>query len=179
MTKPVLLLDVDGVVNALTREFPLTWPEDTWWQKDVYAPSTGRSWPITYSTALVDALNDISERAEVRWHTTWQYDAPILGEELGLNVFDVLPTPYYQRKFSGYINDSKHLWWKMQAAIDVVNNENRPLVWIDDDLGIHNRVEFSGEVPSDTEVLFVAPYSDLGIQPNEIDVINAWIEGDR
>ena len=73
--RPLILLDVDGVLNALSDfgEHEAVWPE---WRRD-RASVDGTSWPILWTPAVVNRLRAWHDggRAEIQWLTTWRHDA--------------------------------------------------------------------------------------------------------
>jgi hypothetical protein len=172
--KPVLLLDVDGVVNAVCNQedYPVAWPTESWHFTRVAA--NGFAWPIHYSTEVVERLNALSESVEIRWHTTWQTDALQLGRQLGFNIFPVQDAPQFQQNHASDV-PIFYNWWKMYAALDVVNKERRPLIWCDDDLDIHNRIIVS-QYASDPEMLcLVHPFTNIGLTKQHFDDINTFL----
>lgn len=175
--KPVWLLDVDGVINACPYDgqFPSTYPIETW--SLIYGTAQGKQWPIRYSSSLIERINELSEHAEIRWHTTWTEDAPALGAQLGLKEFKVADTSgYYQQKFSGYVNYSNYNWWKFQAAEDVLRNEGRHLVWTDDDLGSewqHLIADIAREC--ELNVICVQPQTYCGLREAELNEVEKFI----
>lgn len=163
--KPVLLLDVDGVLNACPwdGEFPNTHAEDTWSLVDGIA--NGMVWPIRYSSVVIDRINAISERVDVRWLTTWKHDAPTLGHKLGLREFPV----------QNEILPSRYAWWKMNQAAHVLEVEKRSIIWVDDDLTYEWRY-VSNEIAPDLPKCFVNPSTDCGLTVKELDTIEQFIE---
>lgn len=176
--KPVWLLDVDGVINACPdvgeKFYPSTFPAETW--NLVWGTALHKQYPIRFSTEVIDTINELSERAEIRWHTTWQADAPALGELLGLKTFDVVDTSaYFRQKFSGYINTSPFKWWKMQAGLEVVNKENRPLIWTDDDLGFEWRRVLETDATNAVSTCLIQPYTETGLTREDLTSIEQFI----
>lgn len=172
---PVVLLDVDGVLNALTRK-PNTavWPFDHW--KFGRATAADREWPIAWATDVVDWLNalDDSGRAEIRWHTTWLDDAQHVADLLGLNRFavaDATPEvadgdvygPGSQRLHAARIREGVPAWWKYGAARRVLAEEQRPLLWFDDDLFENLPRVHRNNLAANGAVLYVVPDQHTGL----------------
>ena len=87
--RPLVLLDVDGVLNALG-------PPDGSWDDWRYgsAAALGRDWPIRFSPTVVAAVRGWTETADVNWLTTWGHEANTgLGDLLGLAELPVAGTP--------------------------------------------------------------------------------------
>ena len=75
VTPPLLLLDVDGVLNALGDDGQLKAAGGDWRQG--WATADGTRWPITWSPAVVARLAAWHDqgRLELQWLTTWGHDA--------------------------------------------------------------------------------------------------------
>lgn len=130
---PLWLLDVDGVINAVTHE-----PPDGYVQADV-PDGRGRTWPITYRKDVIDFIGQLHETnlVEVRWLTTWCESArDFLAPALGLPEFQVEGS-------DDHLNPAHYrTWWKSVTAQRLAAQEpERPLIWTDDDLAysIRNR----------------------------------------
>lgn len=145
MTKPIWLLDIDGVVNSLSNKAPrYVWPLETWHKIDV-ADTAGISWPILYSTEVIDRINAVHDSglAEVRWHTTWQESALNFADAVGLRGFYIADAPEFEnlgQYTAQAILNCLPTWWKFPAALRVLQEEGRPLIWTDDDVetGLRN-----------------------------------------
>ena len=166
---PILLLDVDGVLNAVRRDLPEGWRRGTF---NGYV----LSWDPTV-VARLRALHE-SRRVEIHWLTTWTTNADrLLAEPMGLprglrthGREDVLPTGYSgeRRGISG--------WWKLAAAQAVAEAEpGRRIVWIDDDLA--DQAEDTSEwLATNGQVLVVAPDFFEGLTHTELDRVEAWLD---
>jgi hypothetical protein len=111
--KPLLLLDVDGVLFPFRNASPppgyllVESPESIVWIK----PSHG------------EALRNLSSLFELVWATTWEHKAnQIIGPALGL---EQLPVIEFNEGRAGET-------WKLPAVRRYVGD--RPFVWIDDEL---------------------------------------------
>jgi hypothetical protein len=165
---PILLLDVDGVLNAVLVDLP------EGWQRGIYNGFV-LSWDPTV-TARLRELHE-SGRVEIQWLTTWTTNADtLLAEPMGLprgltthDRDDLLPTGFggERRGVSG--------WWKLAAARAVAEAEpGRRIVWIDDDLAGH--AEDTGEwLAANEQVLVVAPDLVTGLTHEELDRVEAWL----
>ena len=177
--RPVVLLDVDGVLNAITRK-PNTavWPFDHW--KFGKAATAEREWPIAWATDVVDWLNalDDSGRAEILWHTTWLADAQNIAALLGLNRFGVADsTPEVaDGDVYGYESQQMHVarlregvpaWWKYGAARRVLES-GRPLIWMDDDIPDQLPRVHRDNLAANGAVLFLSPDEHTGLAPKHL-----------
>ena len=166
---PVLLLDVDGVLNAVQPALPEGWRRGTY---NGYV----LSWDPTV-TARLRKWHE-SGRAELQWLTTWTEKADeLLAEPMGLprglrthSREGVLPTG-----FGGELRGVSG-WWKLAAARAVAEAEpGRRIVWIDDDLA--TQAEDTSEwLAANAHVLVVAPDLVAGLTHAELDRVEAWLD---
>lgn len=166
-SRPVWLLDVDGVVNAIGDTFPTHVWQGKWRRARV------GKFPIMAAQPVLDFIGRMHELglAEVRWHTTWQEHALELGARLGLPVLPVQDAPEFLRP-------GAH-WWKLPAAQRVVLEEGRPLVWTDDDLSW--RTTHVGRalarMREQGPVLTVASDARTGLTPRHLRKIETFLRG--
>lgn len=190
MKTPVALLDVDGVLNALTRK-PDTnvWPFDSWKSGRAQA-GDGRSFLINWATDVVDWINalDDSGRVEFRWHTTWLHDAQNIADLLGLNRFPVADsTPEVaDGDVYGYESQQMHVarlregvpaWWKYGAARRVLEEEQRPLIWMDDDITEQLPRVRRDNMAANGAVLFLCPDRHTGLTPKHLRQAEQFLDG--
>ena len=166
---PVLLLDVDGVLNAVQMELPDGWRRGTY-----------NGFVLSWDPTVTARLRELHEsgRVELQWLTTWTENADkLLAEPMGLPRGlrtharkDVLPTGFTGlfRGLSG--------WWKLAAARAVAEAEpGRRIVWIDDDLA-EQADDTSEWLEANAQVLVVAPDLFAGLTHEELDRVEAWLE---
>lgn len=170
MTNTVWLLDIDGVINAATRRPPThAWPESDW--IDTKASDAKRQWRILAAQPVLDFIRAVhdDERAEIRWHTTWQHHAQEVADVLGLPTFPVQEAPEYA--------NAHHLvgWWKLPAAHRVLRAGHR-LVWTDDDAVDLHRTERT-ELEAAGPVLVVSPSAQTGLCRRHLADIDAFLAG--
>lgn len=185
--RPLVLLDVDGVLNAVG---PLTGdPAQGWddWQTG-RACALGRAWPIRWSPGLVARVLAWRERGEVSWLTTWGHEAnrglaPLLGlpqlpvagtaddpegtatSAAGDTLASV--TPAAPDELTGR-------WWKFDVVRRVLRAEpDRPLVWLDDDLGAVPGV--AAWTRAHATCLLLAPDRREGLTPGDADAVEAFL----
>lgn len=122
--KPLLLVDVDGVLNC----FGAIWSPE--YEAEHFEPvrvANGR-FEIRLPKGTANRLRRLADHFDMTWATAWEDGAhPFFGEWLGLgNAWPVV-------KFtSGWIGEQRT--WKLGDVIRYV--EDRPAAWIDDDLQI-------------------------------------------
>lgn len=157
---PIWLLDVDGVLNAICHPDrpPKTWDR---WQRGT-AGAGGERFVITFAPDLMAAIRELHDSAvvEIRWLTTWAYDANRgLRELLDLPEFPVAGEP-----------ERASAWWKLPYAVRTVE-EGRPVIWTDDDL------DYSGAArdwAADVGILAIAPHPAVGLTPADLNTIRAF-----
>lgn len=167
---PVLLLDVDGVLNAVRRDLPEGWRRGTF-----------NGYVLSWDPSVVARLRGWHEagRVELQWLTTWTEMADrLLAEPMGLprglrthDLDDVLPTG-----FGGRLGGLSG-WWKLAAARAVADAEpGRRIVWIDDDLA-DQAADTSEWLAANGRVYVVAPDFSTGLTHAELDRVEAWLDG--
>lgn len=190
MNLPILLLDVDGVLNALPRtEADLAvWAD---WERGS-ATADGRRWPITWSPSVVAALRGWHEpgQLETRWLTTWGHDAnQELRLLLGMPALPVAGTHQDAGGPSAGSGGAAHAsvapaapdplsgrWWKYDVVSRLLHTEpGRRLVWVDDDL-----FRFSGAfarwAAAQPLVTAIAPDPRCGLSPADLAAVEAVVE---
>lgn len=177
---PVWLLDVDGVINAITgRPDEEVWPAEAWTRRFV-ATLDGRRWPILTAAPVLAYLVDAHEagRVEIRWHTTWQRSAiERLAPALGLPQWPLAPAPEFTSfEDSGYARGaSAHSWWKTGAAQRVRTEESRRLLWTDDDLSAGRGLPDVERLQSDPDVCLVSPVPSAGLSRPDLARIERFL----
>ncbi|MGY1606376.1 HAD domain-containing protein [Geodermatophilus sp. SYSU D00700] len=166
--RPILLLDVDGVLNTPRRELPEGWRRGTF-----------NGYVLSWDPTVTARLRELHEsgRVEIQWLTTWTTDADrLLAEPMGLPRGlrthargDSAPTG-----FLGVFGGASG-WWKLEIAREVASSEpDRRIVWIDDDLA--EQAEDTGDwLAANPHVLVVAPDLYVGLTHEQLDEIEAWL----
>lgn len=116
ISKPVLLLDADGVIGLLGEGYG----EPTF-------ESMAGSFPVTIAVASQERLSRLSLAFQIVWATSWQRAA---AEHLGplLGLADDLPFLSFERDLGG-----ADLSYKLPAVQRFVGT--RAAAWVDDELG--------------------------------------------
>lgn len=173
--KPVLLLDIDGVINSLLMKPPsMGWPMDAWNSVD-YVDPDGAQWPLLWSSMVVEYLNALHEsgRVEVRWHTTWQDQALGFAKVVGLpEDWAVAHAPEFTADQGSFARDQvlkrQPTWWKYPAARRVLTDEGRPLIWIDDDLFDKVTRVYRNGLGQLGKILLICPDGQTGLLPKHM-----------
>jgi hypothetical protein len=156
---PVWLLDVDGVINTLKRPRWFTPPPRG------YACADGVSWEMRWAEALIDEIRllHVTGQVELRWCTTWCEYADQLEHLFGL--------PALVRAFPYAGDDAPAL--KFEAALAVVQDEHRPLIWTDDD-AIPRQEEIIRPL-LDARALLIRPNARFGLTRDDLTLITGWL----
>ena len=157
-TKPIWLLDVDGVINV-TRPGWGTAPI----RRNVFA--AGRDWRISFSEKLIMMIRHMITMGsvEILWCSTWCGDTEQLEKVLGLpHLESAFPEPAGER--TGEL--------KIQAARDVLS-EGRPLIWTDD-AEIPESGPLFDELTITGRSLLIRPNGRRGLTPHDMDLIEVF-----
>lgn len=169
--RPILFLDVDGVVNALNREGTHAWDGAVITNAKNSIPGfDDRVWPIYASALLGEALLDLD--VNIVWLTTWKYEAnssisPLCGLPEDLYVGDWTGT----RRMSEGFQD-----WKTKVVLQFMEDYGGPFIWIDDEAIPGWFPEHLTDSGHEGNVLLVQTNSWAGLVPAEIAWIKSWLE---
>ena len=128
--KPLLLVDVDGVLNAVVAP-PLSVRRDSVPSSGLFeAEFTARNFPIRVPIGTRERIGTLQTMFGCVWATTWEHNAaehlsPVLGFGVDWPVI----------RFHDDFPDAGT--WKLPAVQRFANApeyQSRPLAWIDDDL---------------------------------------------
>lgn len=173
MPRPVLLRDVDGVLNALSSSPDLSIWKD--WQHARVRNRIGE-WSVLWSPSVIRRVLGWVEQdlVDVHWLTTWMGDA---NEELAA----VLGLPRLPVLGSGFSTDpalssggSVFGWWKADVVDEFLADRlGTPFVWVDDDLRVMGKLQ--ARLRAVHDCLLIAPHSNTGLIPRHLDTIQAWL----
>ena len=165
-TRPILAVDVDGVLNSLS----LTRLPPSGWRDAKATDSLGVEYPIRYNPAHGPALLAVAEQAgaELVWLTTWQERAnEAIAPLVGLPALPVIPLP---REWRG----SPRSVGVIKAAALIRYAGNRPAVWLEDETDAPEALS-SWQTPH----LVVPVNWRTGLQCRDLAQARTWLEGDR
>lgn len=157
-----ILLDVDGVLNAVTRDpDPSQWGD---WQTEVV-----RGFTITFSRSVGAALTRLAETpgVEIQWLTTWAEMAnDHISPLVGIPICTVAGAPPWREVE----------WWKLVVARDLYEADSTPFVWIDDDLGSQSDDGASRWVQSlNGRALGIRPDTRKGLTPRLLSEVEQFV----
>lgn len=161
--KPVWLLDVDGVINALSARPPVSY----WHRGSQWSHERINGYMILWSHDVVRFIREVHEEglAEVRWHSTWQHLAnEFLSPAMNLPQFEVMDA----RPIA-----SCRYWWKIDGATEVLTSGRR-ILWTDDDLA-YSHDEVVAEIALSPGNLVLSPRSEVGLLPRDLKRIATYL----
>lgn len=182
-SKPVWLLDVDGVVNRYFAR-PQEWDEDARYGHAFHTVG-GMTMNVYWGVPVVEFINAAAEFVDVVWLTSWGVTAntelvPMAGLAGPFPVGSVLaglPSPDPGVSFLGHKVDVV-----LELFTETAGNGGEPLfggrrvVWSDDELSADVRggvsVAFGDRVG---DVLFVRPGYHVGLTPQHLNQIRSFV----
>ena len=139
MTRPYLLIDIDGVLNPLNGGTkPAGFKRYELAGYDVWLNQRHGDW-----------LKALGAWFDLVWATTWEHEARLIATVLSLPLD--MPVIEFDR-------DSEDNTWKLSDVRSFVGK--RPLAWIDDDLW-EDAFEWADKRSSPTLLIRVAPHRGL------------------
>jgi hypothetical protein len=180
MTKPVLFLDIDGVINVIppSKGDPNRHPHLRVWKEWKKVDILG--FPITYSPNLIAHLNRLSKKVEIVWLTTWRDQAvsdfaPVVGLD-SFRYIDPKGSEYPWGTKDTLAAGPEMRWWKLNGVLEALHAESRPFIWIDDDLR-SNTKKYVRSLAKDMDVpnLMFITFEALGIEPDHIERIDEFV----
>ena len=192
--RPLWLLDVDGVLNAVTR-----WPDRSAWSDwaSGSAATGAYRWPIWWSPTVTATVAELHATGvvEVRWLTTWGRHAnEELRELLGLPAFEVAGEPtrsadptaggaaatsdaasHAEVAGAGARDPLTGRWWKFDVVRALHDAEpDRRIVWTDDDLAFQAGVR--AWMHAHVACLLVAPTAQVGLTSRQLQHIRDYCQ---
>ncbi|MEX2441109.1 MAG: HAD domain-containing protein [Pontimonas sp.] len=116
MSKPFLFLDIDGVLNSFGGQN--VWGDD---EDHALTPFGQGPFVVSISMNMARAINSLD--CELWWTTTWQTEAYLVGDIIGLK--------------GQYLDLDVNPGWKHGAVQRMLQDDPRPFVWFEDEPGIY------------------------------------------
>ena len=172
-TRPMLLLDVDGVLNALSdRPDTQVWQD---WQRVDVSNRVG-TFSVQWSPTVTTTITSWIERdlVTVVCLTTWLDDGNgALRETLGLPDCPGL---------GSHLSDDPALpssgnglgWWKADLLKEYLKEHpGTPFVWLDDDLRVMRALQ--AQLSAEHDCLLIGPPSRVGLTPKHLRAVEDWL----
>lgn len=157
--KPVILLDVDGVVNIIGTG-------KIWGDIQTKKVATnGEFNDVRYSPSMIDSINKWNTRAEVKWLTNWDEEAKLsLSPALGLYQFKMART-------------SAHYENKIETANRIAKEigDKTLMIWIDSEIESLADTPGMKKMYARPNTLLISP--DWGMSPDEVNLVDECLEG--
>lgn len=168
MSKFVLALDIDGVLNAVSKNPPLIiW--DEWEQEDVLEWRRQIKWSFLVSKRVLQYFRDLHELGEIEIRTlsTWRENSVEVYNTFNLPHFPVIPV--LESDFPAF--ETMYSWWKLTAFSRFIQETDQIALWIDDDLKYSPPA--TQWIP--THGVGISPRTELGLTPKNLTEINAFL----
>jgi hypothetical protein len=156
MSRPLLAVDVDGVISLFGFEERPTGPTTRFQLVDGV--------PHCISLPAGDRLRRLAERFELVWASGWEDKANFYLPEL-LGLPDLRHV-----SFDGAARDGV-AHWKLGPLEEF--SSGRALAWIDDNFD-HSCFEWAQSRPEPTLLVPTEPH--LGLEEGHVDALNSWAQ---
>lgn len=168
--KPIIFLDIDGVLNPFSE--PRFLKPLGFSQHNVLSLETGRKYKMWLNPLHGEWLKSLN--ADLVWATTWDHDAYRIGSRIGLSELPIALTEMFileegDSRFSGSCGTFR---LKSRAISDYAGE--RPFIWIDDDHENHDRGYLNNNHFGRNRLLKID--CSHGLQPYHISLCRAWLE---
>lgn len=160
--KPILLLDVDGVLNPVPFDHAdVDWP---------FEPSfMAGSFRMNFSKEMLDAIQRLP--VQIQWLTTWCMDP--CNNDVQNQLEPALKLPPYPYHHAPVFPTRG--WWKLLVVQKLLTEHpwSQRFVWIDDDIKDGTADLF------DDRVLTISPASHIGVTRQHIELIKDFCRKER
>lgn len=174
----IAAIDFDGVINALPRA-----PEDLshfrrWERRRV------GGFPLTVAGEVVDWVTSLGSRgAEFHWATTWTPNRHLLEEAFGLPAGAPVAADPDRRMGDDELHVGRHtrdlaVNWKATQILELLEDERRPLLWIDDAAITDSAVDALEQAAErlGISVLTIESEPFSGLRPEEMALADDFVE---
>lgn len=163
---PLVLLDFDGVFNALAVLMDMSEWQDG---KNHSACMPSGTHGFSYSPSVAQFFAVRVHLAEFTWLSTWEEETPIYGTAMGLPEFSWIGT-------EGMDQEPSAPWWKFQVVQQLAAQfPERRMLWVDDeipaDIADPIRVWLSGN----RHVDFIRPDDFYGLRAHDLEKIEEFL----
>ncbi len=181
--KPILLLDIDGVLNLFPSwidSYAVTRPVN------VTAVTVGENtYRLSIPLDTADLIDQLAEGFDLRWYTMWNHNAPVFAEAAGLRQsFGHYTCDYLRGRtvLTAWANNDPaeldvlmHTLWTPKTPLIPGYVGSRPFVWIDDDTSIYDDMWLSAQ-RGIGDFLIITTDSHVGMTQAHVNNALAWAQ---
>lgn len=165
MDKPILLLDVDGVLNPCP--FDKNRSSDWAFEKTFRSTLASGGFNLNLSWEMGQALLGLG--CEIVWLTTWILDWDHANENIG-RAFG-----WAEKKVPEVTREQ---FWKILEVKRILAEPGPKVVWIDDDaLNFLELFEDGADLDPHSRLLVVCPDSSVGLTKAHLQEIKEFLDG--
>ncbi|MFE5299062.1 HAD domain-containing protein [Streptomyces sp. NPDC056632] len=165
MTKPLLLIDVDGPLNPYAAQRERRPPGYTTHRMRPAGWTETRPLRVWLNPGHGDELRALAGAYELVWATTWKDEAnDWIGPHLGLPELPFVDWPEMHGAAPG------GTFWKTQYILEYA--QGRPFAWVDDDITSYDRAYVERNHLAASLLLHVDPR--LGLLRPDFDALADW-----
>ncbi len=174
----IAAIDVDGVVNALPRSEDELAHFTRWQQRQV------AGFTLTVAGEVVDWLTSLPSRgAEFHWATTWTPNRSMLEEAFGLPANAPVAADPDRRHGGEQLHVGPRtadlrMNWKATQILELLAEQRRSLLWIDDAAITDTAVEALDRLADDLgfSVMAIQTDSSTGLRPDDMAAADDFLE---
>lgn len=169
--KPLLLIDVDGVINVQARGVDVAWRTH-----DVLGPRDDRTYGLVMNPVYGEWLRDLADVFELVWATTW---GPVVGERIAplLGLPADLPLVPLPDPLLGEVDG------ELSPKTEHVRRwaQGRALAWLDDDVTSRDTAWLTdpdaNDSPPVAAALALPVDRSIGLTRQHVERLRAWAGG--
>ena len=161
--RPLLLLDVDGVLNPYAAS--RNWLDKSdYRRRNLSVSDSGGTLPVWLDKSHGPLLLDLAVTAglELAWCTTWEHLANVeIGPRIGLPELPVIEFGFNGQR------------WKFGPVLEYAGD--RPVAWLDDDFELqHEDCSWFREQRGDRPTLLQLVDPHHGLRQQDVDAVASW-----
>lgn len=166
--KPLLLIDVDGVLNRypMLRDLNHAQPGSTVYRLHPRGFER-QGLNVLLNESDGQELNKLADVTQLTWATSWEHEAnDMIGPRIGLPPLPVIELTRYRTPMRGI--------WKRPSV--ELYAQDAPLAWIDDDFEFEDFTWARRRTRSGRPTLLVPCKADIGVTSDDFASIREWAE---